>query len=542
MTELSASTRANMIDDIVGEELDVLVIGGGITGVGAAVDAAVRGLRVGLVEQADFASGTSSRSSKMIHGGLRYLATGDIKLVREALRERALIASRAPHLVRPLPMMLPIYGRRIPWLRAKLEMGLLIYDLLGARRGYGWHKWLNVREVLGRLPNLDPSTLLGGLAYHDAQADDVSLVLSNVRTAAQHGARVVNRARVCSLIERDGRIAGARVSFDGGDEVEVLAKVVVNTTGVWADKLFAEIDSSLGFALQPSKGIHLTVRRDRVGIDSGIAFFSQTGNSNIFIEPWDEELAFVGTSDTPYRGDLADPVATEEEIALLLTEINRFLRTPLMRDDVIATWAGLRPLVVKVDAQGKVAAGNTKDVSRAHATVVSPGLVSMVGGKLTTYRHMAEDVIDAAARQLDRPVAACSTHLVPLDGAGPARQKWTVDAIVEHLNVDRAVARHLARRHGSNVATIVELCDDDASLRARLHPDRPYIRAEVIWAARYEMALSVDDVIHRRTRLGIETRDSGGTVADDIAQLLADAGVTPLPGDDGDAVRARQTV
>jgi len=262
-----------------------------------------------------------------------------------------------------------------------------------------------------------------------------------------------------------------------------------------------------------------------VGIDSGIAFFSQTGNRNFFIEPWDEELAFVGTSDTAYDGDLASPEASEEEIAELLAEINRFLRAPLTRDDVIATWAGLRPLVVPVDAQGKVEAGNTHDVSRAHATVASPGLVSMVGGKLTTYRHMAENVIDAAALQITRPVAACTTQLVPLDGAGRVREVWTVDAIVQRLGVDRAVGRHLARRYGSNVTTIIDLCEGDASLAQRLHKDRPYLRAEVVWAARYEMALSADDVIFRRTRLGIETRDAGADVADDIVQLLATAGI-----------------
>ena len=518
MFELPAAMRPDTLQQMAGEPLDVLVIGGGITGAGVALDAALRGLRVGLVERDDFACGTSSRSSKMIHGGLRYLATGDVRLVREALKERRGIQQRAAHLVRPLPMLLPVHGVRVPWNRVKLGAGLWIYDLLGAWRAGVRHKWLTQEETLAVAPNAAPEGLLGALSYNDAQADDVRLVLAVLRTAARHGALLCNGANAAELLRDGERVAGARILSDAtpGGSVEIEARVVVNATGVWADQLGADAHGTDSFEILPSKGIHLTVPRERLGVDTGMAFFSQTGNSNVFVEPWQDDLAFIGTSDDPYTGDLATPHATPAEIERLLAGVNPFLREPLASSDVIASWAGLRPLVVKPGERAK----SSKDVSRNHRTVVAPGLVTLVGGKLTTYRAMAEDAVNEVARQLDRPLPECRTETAPLEGSADVRSSAAVDGLVAQLKIPRGAARHLLRRYGTRCEIIVELCRADPELAEPLHPERPYIVAEVAYAARYELARDVEDVLSRRTRLALETADGGAAATAAVEAVL----------------------
>jgi glycerol-3-phosphate dehydrogenase len=523
--ELHAGVRAAHLENMASRPLDVLVVGGGITGAGVVLDAALRGLRVGLVERDDFACGTSSRSSKMIHGGLRYLGTGDVRLVREALRERRSIQLRAAHLVRELPMLLPIYGRGpLPWQRAKFGTGLWLYDLLGAWRAGRRHSWLTLAEMTRRVPNIDVDGLVGGLSYADSQADDVRLVLAVLRTALNSGALLANGAQAVALLEDGDRVRGAKVYAEGSGggeprEYEIEADVVVNATGVWADRLGAAAPGAERFGVLPSKGIHLTVRRDKVGMDSGIAFFPQTGNSNVFIEPWQDDLAFIGTSDDPYDGDVARPEATEAEIARLLHTINGFLREPLVREDVVAAWAGLRPLV----GPGEESRRASKDVSRKHSTVESPGMVTLVGGKLTTYREMAEDGLDAAVRQLGRAVPECTTLGVPLEGCANVDSPASTERLATRLRVDRPVARHLLRRYGSQCEVLVEMCRADPDLRDQVHPERPYIAAEVAYAVRYELARDVEDVLARRTRLTLETSDGGAAAAGAVAGMLAAA-------------------
>lgn len=501
------------------EPLDVLVVGGGITGAGVALDAASRGLRVGIVERDDWACGTSSRSSKMIHGGLRYLATGDVGVVRESLHERARIQRNAAHLVRPLSMLLPVYGRGVlPLQRAKLAAGLWTYEALGHRRAAGGlHTWRSLRELTRMVPGVAVDSVAGGgrlrgaQHYHDASADDVRLVMAVLRTARAHGALAANGTPVLRLLRDGERVVGAVVGGDAaaavpgarGGELEIEAKVVVNAAGVWADKVLGagDDDVPIGFKVLPSKGIHLTVRRDRVGIESGIAFFEQTGNSNVFLEPWQDDLAFIGTSDEPYQGDLASPVATEDDIAAMLAKVNQFLRTPLERGDVVSSWAGLRPLVAP-EHDG----GESKDVSRRHLLVERAGILTITGGKLTSYRAMAEHTVDAAMHQLGRR-ARCVTRELRLEGCRDLPTSGEVEELAYALGSTRADARHLMRRHGANVPYLLQLVRERPELAGRLHPERPYLAVEAAWAASHEQALDVESVLERRTRIALETRD-----------------------------------
>ncbi len=528
----AAADRVAQLEAMAAEPLDVLVIGGGITGVGVALDAVTRGLRVGIVERDDWACGTSSRSSKMIHGGLRYLASGDVKVVRESLRERSRIQRNAEHLVRPLPMLLPAYGRGpVPLQRMKLGIGLWMYEALGHRKAAGsLHEWLNVGEMTRLVPGVDigprgSTPLRGAHHYHDASADDVRLVLAVLRTALAHGALAVNGSPVTRLLREGERVVGAVVGGDAAasaagsrdGELELQARVVVNATGVWADETLraGAGDAPVGFRVLPSKGIHLAVRRERVGIESGIAFFGQTDNSNVFIEPWQDDLAFIGTTDAPYDGDMVEPVATRAEIDWLLDHVNPFLRNPLGHEDVLATWAGLRPLVGP-DAEGDT---KSKDVSRRHLLVDRAGCVTITGGKLTAYRSMAELAVDAAMAQLGRR-GKCRTRDLRLEGSRPIASTTEIDEISALLGVERTDARHLLRRHGANVPHLLRLVHDRPELGERLHPERPYLAVEATWAVTHEQARDVEDVLQRRTRLALETRDPE-LAADAVASELS---------------------
>jgi glycerol-3-phosphate dehydrogenase len=509
---LSCDARADQLRAMAEAPLDVLVIGGGITGVGCALDAASRGLRTAIVEADDWASGTSSRSSKMIHGGLRYLATGDVGVVRESLRERRALQRNAAHLVRPLSMLLPAYGRGpMPFDRMKIGAGLWLYEALGHRAAAGaLHKWLSRDELQALVPNIAIDSaaaggrLRGAHHYHDACADDCRLVLSVLRSAVSHGALAVNGTRVTSLLRDGDRIVGAKVAGDltDGRELELAARVVINAAGVWADRIAdAAHDSPL--TVTPSKGVHVVVPRERAGIASGIAFFEQMGNANVFLEPWADDLAIIGTTDAPYDGDLTDPEATEAEINWLLDTANEFLHEPIARNDVLATYAGLRPLIAAADTRTH----HTKDVSRRHLLRSDPGVVTIAGGKLTAYRSMAEDAIDAATRQLGR-AERCVTATLALDGCRPAPTTSEVETVARRLGGISALdAAHLVRRHGTNVDAIITLVERDAALAERIHPERPYIQAEAVWAYEQEQARGADDIIHRRTRIGIETAD-----------------------------------
>jgi glycerol-3-phosphate dehydrogenase len=470
----------------------------------------------------------------MIHGGLRYLATGDVGVVRESLRERARIQRNAAHLVRPLSMLLPAYGRGpLPWQRVKLGIGLWLYELLGHRRAAGsFHRWLRVPELTRMVPGVAMRSSAGGgrlrgaHQYHDGSADDVRLVLSVLRTAVGHGALAVNGAPAVRLLRDGDRVRGVAVGGDAAaaargahaGELDIEARVVVNATGVWADRTITDEDDAgatpPGFRVMPSKGIHLTVRRDRVGIESGIAFFGQTENSNVFIEPWQDDLAIVGTTDAPYVGDLEHPDVTSDEVAWLLEHVNPFLREPLDRTDVLATWAGLRPLVMRDSERGE----QSKDVSRSHLLVDDPGIITITGGKLTAYRAMAEAAVDAVTAQLGVRVGSRTARL-PLDGCRALPSSDEVADVAREFQVDRADARHLLRRHGANVPALLELVRADPSLAERLHPDRPYLAVEAAWAASHEQARDVEDVLARRTRLTLEVVDPE-RAADLVARLI----------------------
>jgi glycerol-3-phosphate dehydrogenase len=527
---LPASWRGVQLEAMAAEPLDVLVIGGGITGVGVALDAASRGLRVGIVERDDWACGTSSRSSKMIHGGLRYLATGDVAVVRESLAERARLQRNAAHLVRPLPMLLPSYGHGpLLFQRIKHGVGLWAYEALGHHHAAGsFHRWVNARELAGIMPGVDTSvpvrgrTLRGAHAYHDASADDARLVICVLRTAVAHGAMAANGTTAVRLLRDGERVRGAVVTGDAiSGELELEARVVVNATGAWADRTITDEDETPpDFKVLPSKGIHLAVRRERVGIDSGIAFFGQTDNSNVFLEPWQDDLAFIGTTDTPYEGELEAPHATDEDIAWLLDRVNPFLREPIDRSEIIATWAGLRPLVVSESERGEA----SKDVSRRHLLVERSGLLTITGGKLTAYRAMAEETVDAAARQLGRREKS-RTRTLALEGSRELPTSTEVAELARTLGIHRTDVRHLLRRHGTNVPAIVELVRQRPELGERLHPERPYLAAEAAWAISHEQVRDVEDVLARRTRITLETSDPQLAAAQ-VEQLLSAAAAT----------------
>jgi glycerol-3-phosphate dehydrogenase len=535
----SAADRSADLAAMAASPLDVLVVGGGITGVGVALDAASRGLRVGIVERDDWACGTSSRSSKMIHGGLRYLASGDVGVVRDSLRERARLQRNAAHLVRPLSMLLPVYGRGwLPLQRMKLAAGLWLYEALGHRRAAGsLHHWRTLPEVtrlVSGIATISPAgggRLRGAQHYHDACADDVRLVMSVLRTARAHGALAANGSPVLRLLRDGERVVGAVVGGDAAAEVagatdgelELRATVVVNATGVWADEILRAGDDDVpaGFRVLPSKGIHLTVRRDRVGIDSGIAFFEQTGNSNVFLEPWQDDLAFVGTTDTPYDGDLAAPQVADDEVDWLLGKVNQFLRDPLTRDDVVARWAGLRPLVAP-----EVEEASSKDVSRRHLLVDRAGILTITGGKLTAYRSMAEHTIDAAMHQLGRK-GASRTRELRLEGCRTLPSSTEIAEVAAAINGERSDARHLLRRHGANVPHLIRLIEQRPELARRLHPERPYLAVEAVWAVSHEQARDVEDVLERRTRIALETRDPE-RAATQVRDLLDDGIALPV--------------
>jgi len=516
---LDARDRGAMLSSLATERFDVLVIGGGITGAGAALDAASRGLRVALVEARDLASGTSSRSSKLIHGGLRYLEQFDFKLVYEALRERDLLVSKlAPHLVKPVSFLYPLQKKVVE--RPYVGAGLVLYDAMeGTRRPVPHHRHLTARGALKRAPALSPDRLAGGMLYYDAQVDDARYTLTVARTAAAHGAVIATRASAVGLLRAPGGgpMIGARVRDEETDRsFDVSAAAVVACAGVWTDLVHELAGVQAGYKVRMSKGVHVVVPRAAVDADTGMIL--RTDKSVLFFIPWGEHW-IVGTTDTDFSGDRAGPVATEEDVEYILAAANRVLARPLTRADVIAVYAGLRPLV-------EAAAGNgakpTTKLSREHVVDVPvPGLASIAGGKFTTYRLMARDVVDAAVADFGRPVPGSVTDQVPLLGAdGLAAVQPAAGRLAEDYGVSRAVVEHLLGRYGTLATEVLEEIRSDAALAQPLAPGHPYLRAEVAYAVTHEGALHVEDVLVRRTRLFIESADSGAAVAADVAAIM----------------------
>jgi len=535
---LDARDRGAMLSRLAAERFDVLVVGGGVTGAGAALDAASRGLRVALVEARDLASGTSSRSSKLIHGGLRYLEQFDFKLVYEALRERDLLVSKlAPHLVKPVSFLYPLYKKVVE--RPYVGAGLVLYDSMeGTRRPVPRHRHQSARGALKRAPGLSPDRLAGAMLYYDAQVDDARHTLTVARTAAAHRAVIGTRLSAVGLLRSaDGeRVTGARVrDEETGRILEVSADTVVICAGVWTDLVHELAGVQAGYKVRMSKGVHIVVPRATVDSDTGMIL--RTEKSVLFFIPWGEHW-IVGTTDTDFSGDRAEPVASEEDIEYILAAANRVLARPLTRADVIAVYAGLRPLV---DAAGTGAKPNgakpngakpngakptgakpTTKLSREHVVDVPvPGLASIAGGKFTTYRLMARDVVDAAVADFGRPVPGSVTEQVPLLGAdGLAAVQPAAGRLAEDYGVPRAVVEHLLGRYGTLATEVLELVRGDAGLGRPLAEGHPYLRAEVAYAVVCEGALHVEDVLVRRTRLFIESADSGVSAAADVAAIM----------------------
>ena len=525
---LDARERGAMLSRLAGERFDVLVIGGGITGAGAALDAASRGLRVALVEARDLASGTSSRSSKLVHGGLRYLEQRDFKLVYEALRERDLLVSKlAPHLVRPISFLYPLYKKVVE--RPYVGAGLALYDAReGTRRPVPHHRHLTVRGALKLAPALSPARLAGAMLYYDAQVDDARHTLTVARTAAAHSAVVATRVSAVELLRGpDGiRVTGARVrDEETGRLLDVSAEAVVVCAGVWTDLVYELAGVRAGYRVRMSKGVHIVVPREAVRADTGMIV--RTEKSVLFFIPWGERW-IVGTTDTDFSGDRAEPAATEEDVEYILAAANRVLAQPLRRSDVIAVYAGLRPLVTAEQSNGSKGSKGSKGsrpttkLSREHVVDVPvPGLASIAGGKLTTYRLMARDVVDAAVADFGREIPASVTDQVPLLGAdGLAAVRAGAGRLAEDYQVPRAAVEHLLDRYGTLAGEVLDLIRADPGLAQPLAEGHPYLRAEVAYAVTHEDALHVEDVLVRRMRLFIESADSGTGMAAEVSTIM----------------------
>ncbi|HSP52681.1 MAG TPA: glycerol-3-phosphate dehydrogenase/oxidase [Cryobacterium sp.] len=515
-TKLGPDERAAALERLKGKELDILVVGGGIVGAGAALDAVTRGLSVGILEARDWASGTSSRSSKLVHGGIRYLEQADFRLVREALTERGLLLQRiAPHLVKPVRFLYPLRKRVTE--RFYVGAGMLLYDLFsytGGRPGVPHHRHLSKRQVKGLLPSLNTDTIVGGITYYDGQVDDALYVASLVRTASFYGAHAASRVRVEGFIKVGERVVGVRAHDLQTDErFEVRARQVVNATGVWTDDTQRMVGERGTFKVRASKGVHLVVPRDR--FQSAMGLLLRTEKSVLFVIPWGRHW-LIGTTDTDWHLDKAHPAATAADIDYLLEHVNAVVRVPLTREDVEGVYAGLRPLLAGESE-------STSKLSREHLVGHSvPGLVVIAGGKWTTYRVMAKDAIDAAVDAFDERVPASTTATIPLLGAEGYQAAWNKRGrIARAFGLHTVRVEHLLNRYGTLTDELLDLIRETPSLADPLPGADDYIEAEIVYAASHMGALHLEDVLARRTRISIEAWDRGVSAAPVAARLMA---------------------
>jgi glycerol-3-phosphate dehydrogenase len=530
--------RSDALGRLGSERFDVLVIGGGITGAGVALDAAARGLRTGLVERQDFASGTSSKSSKMIHGGLRYLQQRDFRLVYEALHERQRLLDNAPHLVSPLPFLIPLFGRGgvvNKGVARAYATALWLYDMSGGWRIGKRHRRIGQAETLSHFPTLRTDHLVAGFLYYDARADDARLTLAVARTAAvDHGAALANYAEVTRLLhDAAGAVTGARVRpvapgdedpVSGHQEFDVEASVVVNATGVWADDVRALDEGTHPHSLRPAKGVHVTVPRSKLPADIAAVIPVPKDRRSIFVVPWsDGDDVYLGTTDTAWDGPLDDPACRPEDVDYVLDAANAATTGRLTRDDVTAVWAGLRPLLAP--GGGHQVSERTADLSRRHTVRVSPhGLVTVTGGKFTTYRLMAEDTVDVVVRRLGAAAPSGArkspTRRLAIRGAaGLAALRLPGAAAAAGL--EDATFAALVARHGGETPAVLALAAGRPDLLEPLVPGLPHLRVEAVWAVREEMAMTVDDVLSRRTRASLRRVEAAATAAPGVADLLA---------------------
>ncbi|MGO1894646.1 MAG: glycerol-3-phosphate dehydrogenase/oxidase [Brachybacterium sp.] len=506
----------------VQDPLDVLVIGGGVNGAGAAFDAATRGLSVGLVESHDWASGTSSRSSKLMHGGLRYLQMLDFKLVAEALRERdLLIEHTAPHLVKPIKFVFPFFKKVVD--RAFIGSGVMLYDAMqsvGRKRTVPMHRHLLHGKMLDVFPGLDGEKAVGALEYYDAQMDDARFVMMLVRSAAQHDAAVANYLTVVDYLHEGTRVIGARVrDEETGEEFDVHARETILAGGVWTQDQQELAGADAGLEVLASKGIHVTIARDRIPAVPDTGIITQTEKSVLFIIPWDEYWV-IGTTDTPWTQDPRDVGATSDDIEYVLEHANAVLADDLTREDVVGVYSGLRPLLQPVKRGAGDSSSSTK-VSREHTVMeVEPGLSAIAGGKYTTYRVMAEDVVDFAIKD-SQPGRPSLTRSVPVIGAqGYAALVRDKHELGRRYGFDEVRVDRLLFRYGALLTDVLALIDEDPSLGTPLEHAPRYLRAEALYAVRAEGARHLADILQRRTRLDYETRDRGVAAADEIAALV----------------------
>jgi glycerol-3-phosphate dehydrogenase len=530
MQTLSSTVRTHNLADLGNNQFDVLVIGGGVTGAGVALDAVTRGYKVALVEKTDFASGTSSKSTKLVHGGIRYLPEFDFALVHEALVERGLMLQNAPYLVRPVAFVLPIYaGDRHPvgmpfttpggiGLSFLLDIGLWLYDLLAGQRNIHRHRHLKRETVLKMAPALVQEGLKEGFVYYDGQTNDARLTMALIRTAAHYGATIANYAEVTSFVsDANGKVHGARVCDKlSNAEITIQARHIVNATGVYTERVEALTGEESQIQVEPSKGVHLVLAREDLKLGDSAIVLPETEDKRIlFIVPW-ESRAIFGTTDTG-SGDLDSPVATQDDITYLLKYLNRYLAVNLTEENIVSTYAGYRPLV-----KPRKANRSTAKLSRTHAVIEGPsGLVTITGGKLTTYRRMAQDTIDVLSRR-DGTKPVHPTQSLPLQGSAgwPVMQR-ELALKGAALDLVPEVIEHLGYSYGTNTQAILDLIAGDATLADRLISDLPYIKAEVIYACRYEMAMTPNDILARRMSIILEDRQGGLGVVDEVAMLMA---------------------
>ncbi len=518
------------------ERFDVLVVGGGITGCGVALDAAARGLSTALVERADFASGTSSKSSKMVHGGLRYLQQHDFRLVYEGLHERQRLLDNAPHLVSPLPFLIPLFGGGgvvQKGVARTYATALWLYDITGGWRIGRRHRRIGRDEALAHLPTLRTDRLAAGFLYYDARADDARLTLAIARTATlDYGAVATNYTDVLGLLHgAGGQVTGARVRAElpvpgaaAAAEFEVQAKVVVNATGVWADDVRALDEATHPHSIRPAKGIHITVGRSKFPADIAAVIPVPKDRRSIFVVPWaDGDDVYLGTTDTDWDGPLDDPTVLPEDVAYLIDAANAVTTDPLSTDDVTGIWVGLRPLLDRTTS--KHLSARTADLSRRHTVNTSPnGMITVTGGKLTTYRRMAEDTVDAVVAVLGNAApdnaARCPTRRLAIRGSS-GLDAWRRPGVAGRYGLDGDVFTALVGRHGGETGEVLELASGDPELLTPLVPGLPHLKVEALWAVREEMAMTVEDVLSRRTRSLLRRAESAAASARSTGALLA---------------------
>lgn len=512
--ELGPGQRATAWEKLGANHFDVVVIGGGVVGAGIALDAATRGLDVALVDARDLASGTSSRSSKMFHGGLRYLEQLDFGLVREALRERELsLKTLAPHLVKPLRFLYPLTHRL--WERPYVASGLVLYDTMGGAKSVPGQHHVTRSGALRLSPGIRRSALIGGVTYYDTVVDDARHTMTVARTAAHYGAVIRTSTQVVDFLREADRVVGVKVrDSEDGRTTDVRGHVVINATGVWTDELQALSQVRGRFHVRASKGVHIVVPRDRITSDA--ALILRTATSVLFVIPWGSNHWIIGTTDTEWNLDLAHPAATKADIDYLLDRINEVLVTPLTQDDIQGVYAGLRPLLAGESDE-------TSKLSREHAVArIAPGLVAIAGGKYTTYRVMAYDAVDAAARDIPQRVSPSITDKVPLLGAdGYFALLNQTPQLAQTYGVHPYRVEHLLDRYGSLITDVLDLAEGDPELLQPITAAPTYLRVEAVYAAVAEGALHLEDVLARRTRISIEFSHRGADCADEVARLVA---------------------